>query len=134
MAYDTKQDRGDYLQTLKMLLAVSFWHELTHGFVSFIAGSTLARTPPQNAPAFAKPGPEEADADGIGESGDWIECEVWGGSMQLSGGMPSMKNTVRTLSLLPNPTSRDNGQSICYNLLLTILKDRKALFQRRRGR
>lgn len=119
LAYHAKQDNGDYLQTLKMLLVVAFWHELTHGFVSFIAGSTLARTPPDQRPAFDKPGPEEADADAIGESGDWIECKIWGGSMQMIGGMPSVNNTVRPPSLMPMPPSYRTLVSICITSPLT---------------
>lgn len=110
-----------------MLLAVSLWHELTHGFVSFIAGTTRARTPPQNAPAFAEPGPKEADADAVGESGDWIECKIWGGSMQMSGGIPSVNNTVRPASLTTNPPR----QSIFMDFLLIFFIERKAIFQGR---
>lgn len=111
-----------------MLLAVSLWHEMTHGFVSFIAGSTFARTPPETAPAFAKPGPKEADANAVGESGDWIECKIWGGSMQMSGGIPSVNNTVRSPSLTTDSPKLNNIKSICMDFLLTSFVERKAIF------
>lgn len=75
----------EYLQTLQMLLALALWHELTHGFVSFIAGVTIARTPPDCMPNFLQ---EQTDPMGpkttVGESGDFMECKIWGGSMQMT--------------------------------------------------
>lgn len=75
-----------YVYTLRMVLSLSFWHEFTHGFVTFLAGPKRARTPPECDPGFNKSKQSAGDqptASMRGESGDFLECEVWGGAMQM---------------------------------------------------
>lgn len=75
-----------YFHTLRMILALSIWHEFTHGFVTFLAGPKRARTPPECDPGFNKSAQSAGDqptASMRGESGDFLECEVWGGAIQM---------------------------------------------------
>lgn len=124
IAYDARTVNAaniEYLQTLQMLLALALWHEITHGFVSFIAGVTISRTPPACMPNFLKKTINPDDlATAVGESGDFMECEIWGGSMQITE-FPSndpANMTVRLPLLIPvHPAIKILRGLIYYHVL-----------------
>jgi hypothetical protein len=62
-----------------MLLIITLWHELVHGFVQYL-GVEDSKHSPKDASALWN---DEERATGVGESGDYMECEVWGGSVQI---------------------------------------------------
>jgi len=75
-----------------MVLAVTFFHELTHGFVNFLIGDigkASVRTPPDCSAIW-----EDVATVLNGESGYFVEGEVAGGSLEIRP-FPSDRNKVR---------------------------------------
>ncbi|KAH8782651.1 hypothetical protein F5883DRAFT_636935 [Diaporthe sp. PMI_573] len=71
----------DRYQELRMVLAVTFFHELTHGFVNFLIGDigkASVRTPPDCSAIW-----EDVATVLNGESGYFVEGEVAGGSLEI---------------------------------------------------
>jgi hypothetical protein len=80
----TKDENRKFFRTLRMTLSLAFWHEFMHGFVTYLAGGSWSRTPPQVIPNYLRPDENDLkEATPLGESGDYMECLVWGGSFQM---------------------------------------------------
>ncbi|POS77874.1 hypothetical protein DHEL01_v203739 [Diaporthe helianthi] len=79
-------------QSLRMLHILTLWHELTHAFIMYLSGEQVRRTPPEVSVSWN----EEQRATGVGESGDYMECTIWGGSIQIDR-FPDPAETPSTL-------------------------------------
>ncbi|KAH8742693.1 hypothetical protein F5883DRAFT_656459 [Diaporthe sp. PMI_573] len=67
-----------------MVLSLALWHEFMHGFVTYLAGKSWSRTPPHIIPKYLMPDENDLkEGTPLGESGDYMECLVWGGSFQM---------------------------------------------------
>lgn len=78
------QAQDDRWQTLRFITSITWFHEFAHSFVTYLAGNAYADTPPTatNA-ALTDPG------DIVGESGFWLETQIFGGCAMLEPYMPS---------------------------------------------
>lgn len=90
-AFVKKQDHE--FQELRFLLAVTFFHELHHGFVAYLAGNTTVFTP-TTASYMASASDE---AEGLGESGSFAERNVLGGVVIMD--PPPSSNQVMLIHL-----------------------------------
>ena len=83
--YDKKvREQNDRWQTLRFVVSITWFHELCHAFVTFLAGNDYVDTPPEvTNPAFTSPD------DAAGESGFWTETRVFGGCALMRPSMPN---------------------------------------------
>lgn len=100
---------------MRMLLILTFWHELCHGFVRYLAGELSKRTPPKVSVSWN----DEQRANNIGESGDYMECMMWGGAVEVDR-FPDPATPVRR----PSFTAIYFGKAvhICAVSVLTLFK------------
>jgi hypothetical protein len=83
--------------------------------VSYLAGASISQTPPSCIPKFPKADQKnEEDGSLVGESGGFIECQVWGGSMQMD--FPYSSSDIKTVSL-PSIILIFPGTSRLFNIL-----------------
>ena len=55
-----------------------------HGFVTYLAGKSWLQTPLHIIPKYFMPDENNLkEGTPLGESGDYMECLVWGGSFQM---------------------------------------------------
>lgn len=69
---------GGQYQEMRMVTAMTLWHELVHGFVYFMAGQQRPGTPPECGEPWEDPITAE-----YGESGFFMEFHVWGAAMHI---------------------------------------------------
>jgi len=102
-----------------MLLILTLWHELSHAFVQNLAGELYKRTPPEVSVSWN----DEEKATGVGESGDYMECTIWGGAVQVDR-FPDPADTPSTPVRRPSFTAIyfGNAVHICVVFLLTLFK------------
>ncbi|KKY29837.1 hypothetical protein UCDDA912_g10226 [Diaporthe ampelina] len=110
-AFVKKQDHE--FQELRFLLAVTFFHELHHGFVAYLAGNTTVFTP-TTASYMASASDE---AEGLGESGSFAERNVLGGVVIMD--PPPSSNQIGTLQII----TEEKVYRIGYACLKTIKTD-----------
>lgn len=101
-----------------MLLILTLWHELTHAFVQNLAGELFRRTPPEVSVLWN----DEERATGVGESGNYMECAIWGGAVQIDR-FPDPADTQSIPVGCPSFTAIYFGNAvyICVVSMLTYL-------------